>query len=365
MKSKVLVFAGIALSFSTLLSAASLSGSGQAVQPFGQEPRGGFCGTDTLTQSSSQAITPLNSVSCNDGTGHTDNSYFRSFPITAIAYPAGFSACSLEVGVETASGAGGTQPVTVNLYSNVGGVFPAGTRTSVGTATVQVPDQAGTIINVPVTGTVAAGAELIVELFTPDGTTAGNLFFMGSNAAAESGTSFLAAAGCGITAPTATAAIGFPDFHFVMNVHGSPAGAGAGALTITPTTADFGTQIVGTTSAPQSVTFANTGGSSLDITSITAAAAPFARSGGSCGAGPTITIAAGTSCTIDYTFSPTNSGAANQALVVTANAPGGGTINLIGNGQFASSPIPATSTLGLVLASLLIVLGTFWVRRRA
>ena len=41
-----------------------------------------------------------------------------------------------------------------------------------------------------------------MEVFTPDGQATGNLFFIGSNAAAETGPSYLSAADCGITTPT-------------------------------------------------------------------------------------------------------------------------------------------------------------------
>ena len=58
----------------------------------------------------------------------------------------------------------------------------------------------------------------------------------------------------------------------------------------------------------------------------------FARSGGTCAAAAPITIAAGTNCTLAYTFTPGGPGAASQTLTVTANAPGSGTIVLSGTG---------------------------------
>lgn len=107
----------------------------------------------------------------------------------------------------------------------------------------------------------------------------------------------------------------------------------AASLTITPGSVDFGNQPVGSTSAEQTVTLANTGSTSLDVTALTAAATPFARTGtGTCSATLPITIAGGASCTLTYTFSPTAAGAANQNLTVTASAPGSGTIALSGTG---------------------------------
>ena len=108
-----------------------------------------------------------------------------------------------------------------------------------------------------------------------------------------------------------------------------------GHLTISPANVAFGNQTVGTTSAPRTVTLGNDGNAALDVTTLTPAAAPFARAGGTCTATP-ISIAAGTSCTLVYTFAPTVLGTANQTLTVSANAPGSGSIALGGNGE----PVP-------------------------
>lgn len=196
-------------------------------------PRGlsvlGGCGTNELTHSSSQAITALNSVSCNSAAGHTDNSYWRAFSIAA--FPGGFNACEVEIGIEEATSGGGTQPVTVNIYSNTGGAFPAGTRVLQGTANLNVADQSATVLDAAVVAAIPAGAEMVVEVFTPNGQASGNFFFIGSNAAAETGPSYLSAADCGIVNPTTTAAIGFANMHIVMNVRGSNAGPPAPAIT--------------------------------------------------------------------------------------------------------------------------------------
>jgi HYR domain-containing protein/pre-peptidase len=224
------------------------------VNGFVAGPSGSNC--TTITQSTSQAITPLNSVSCNNGIGHTDNSYWRAFSLPAFSITGAFDVQSIDVGIEDAiSGgaagqivppkgsqstpkgsspskishnikvnapAGGGQPVTVNLYTS-SMAFPAGfpgSLTLIGTATTMVADQSGTILNIPVTGTAPAGSELVVEIFTPNGEAAGNLFFIGSNAAPETGPSYLSAPDCGVTTPTTTSAIGFPNMHIVLNVNG-------------------------------------------------------------------------------------------------------------------------------------------------
>ncbi|HEY6942204.1 hypothetical protein [Dokdonella sp.] len=185
------------------------------------------CGSITITQSSTQTITPSNSVACNNGTSHTDNSYFRAFDLASLGAPNGLDVCEVQFGVEQATGASGTQPVTVNLYTS-DPLFPngfPGSLTAIGTATADVPNAAsGTIYSVPVTGSAPAGSQLVVEVFTPDGSAAPNLFFIGSNTDAESGPSYLAAADCGLSAPADTASIGFPTMHIVLNAIGNAPG---------------------------------------------------------------------------------------------------------------------------------------------
>ena len=154
--------------------------------------------------------------------------------MAAASGGAAYNVTSVSFGIETATGAGGTQPVTVRLYttSNFPTGFP-GSLTLIGTAAVNVADQAATVLQVPLVALVPAGTnQLVMELFTPNGQTAGNTLFVGSNADPETGPSYLNAADCGIATPTTTAAIGFPNMHIVFNVNGACVG---GTPTPTPT----------------------------------------------------------------------------------------------------------------------------------
>lgn len=136
-----------------------------------------------------------------------------------------------------------------------------------------------------------------------------------------------------------------------------------GNLTITPTAVNFGSQPVGVTSSEQTVTLANTGTASLNVTALTAASAPFARTGsGTCAPVLPIVLGVGASCTLTYTFTPTVVGPANQTLTVTADAPGSGTITLSGNGivgELTVSPNPANlgnQPIGITSAPLTVTL---------
>lgn len=115
-----------------------------------------------------------------------------------------------------------------------------------------------------------------------------------------------------------------------------------GNLTIDPVAVDFGTHVVGTSSAPVTVMLGNDGDAALEVASLTAATVPFSRSGGSCAAAAPFTLAAGASCTLEYVFSPTTLGAANQVLTVMADAPGSGTISLAGVGESVEADIAIT-----------------------
>lgn len=230
---------GAAVLFSVAVAGTpQLRGNTQAMRGTASSlPLGPLCGTVTISQSSAQTITPTNSVSCNNGSSHTDNSYFRAFDLASLGAPGGLDVCQVRVGVEYAATSGGSQPVTVNLYTSESlfpGGFP-GSLTVIGSATAEVADSAsGTIVDIPVTGSAPADSQLVVEVFTPNGAASGNLFFIGSNADPQSGPSYLRAGDCAITAPTETSAIGFPDMHIVLEAVGNPPPPPAcGTITLT------------------------------------------------------------------------------------------------------------------------------------
>ncbi len=170
----------------------------------------------TLTQSTSQSIV-AGSVSCNARGLHTDNSYWRAFNLTTA-----FDVSVVQIGVElaVAGGAATSQPLTVNIYTNTGGAFPAGTLSLVGTANYSVANQTLSTISIPITASLPTNSQMVVEVFTPNGQAAGHQFFIGSNAGGQSAPSYITAAGCSVSTPTSTAGLGFPNMHIVMNVVG-------------------------------------------------------------------------------------------------------------------------------------------------
>jgi hypothetical protein len=89
---------------------------------------------------------------------------------------------------------------------------------------------------------------------------------------------------------------------------------------LTPASLTFASQNIGTTSAAQSVTVANTGSGPLFINSAaTRGADPldFTEVNDGCSG---LTLAAGTSCSMSIDFSPTASGTRSGSLIITDNA---------------------------------------------
>ena len=243
--------------------AQDISGSHKpATTPFGQ---GTLLDVPAVTITHSVSDTIIaGSVACNAGGIHTDNSYYRAFTLADFGITQDFNVTMVEIGIEQANGGGGTQPITVNLWTS-SQPFPngfPGSLTQIGTANINVPDQALTLFQIPVTGTAPAGSELVVEIFTPDGTAGGNSFFIGSNSLGQTGPSYILAAACGITVPTDLAAIGFPNMHIVMSVTGDvSSGYGLPELlyyifdeNTGTTTANYAVPGVGTNPAPLSGT---------------------------------------------------------------------------------------------------------------
>jgi hypothetical protein len=96
-------------------------------------------------------------------------------------------------------------------------------------------------------------------------------------------------------------------------------GSGQLPVTLTPATLAFGTQTVGTTSAPKTATVTNNQKITLNITSITITginASDFSETGTTCGS----TLSAGAKCTITVTFTPSAKGSRTASLKVTDSA---------------------------------------------
>jgi hypothetical protein len=99
----------------------------------------------------------------------------------------------------------------------------------------------------------------------------------------------------------------------VLPLNGVGADSGPNA-TLSPTSLSFGNQDVGTTSPAQSITLSNYGTATLGITNITASTNYGATS--TCGP----TLMSGDNCTVNVTFTPSETGNLTGTLSVTDDA---------------------------------------------
>jgi hypothetical protein len=126
---------------------------------------------------------------------------------------------------------------------------------------------------------------------------------------------------------------------FADDAAGSPqtvnlAGTGvAPAASLSTTSLSFGSEAVAITSAAETVTLTNSGSSPLSISNLSvvgANARDFAEIANTCGG----SVAAGSTCTIGVTFTPSGGGERTAALNITDNALGSPqTVSLAGAGS--------------------------------
>jgi len=99
------------------------------------------------------------------------------------------------------------------------------------------------------------------------------------------------------------------------------------AVSLKPTKLNFGNQVVGTTSAPQTITLTNTGSTTLSFASIVASA-NYAETDNCLGG-----VAGGGQCTINVTFTPSTTGSlSGTIMIVNSDGTSPQTVNLTGTG---------------------------------
>ena len=118
----------------------------------------------------------------------------------------------------------------------------------------------------------------------------------------------------------------------------SPQDASAAALS--PQALNFGNQVLNNTSSPQTVTLVNAGSAPLGITGI-AASGQFTQTN-NCG---TVVSAGGGTCTIQVTFTPTQTGSVTDQITITDNAAGSPqAITVTGTGVTSAGTVSVSPT---------------------
>jgi hypothetical protein len=125
-----------------------------------------------------------------------------------------------------------------------------------------------------------------------------------------------------------------PDSPQTVSLSGTGENTSTPTVLLSPSSLTFSSQKVGSTSSAQTVTLTNTGTADLTVTGI-AASGDFAETDTCPG-----TIAAGNSCSINVTFTPTAAGARTGAVTITDNAgTGSQTVSLTGTGVSATAVV--------------------------
>lgn len=274
---------------------------------------GGTCGS-SLTASSSCTVTvafaPTAAGTRSGSLSITHSGLTTAVPIALSGTGAAASqptialdASSFAFGNQTVSTTSGAKTLTVSNTGNAALNFSA--ITLGGAAAADYSATGGCAVGTP----VAAGGSCQVTLrFTPSAT--------GSRSA------------------TLTLKSDASNGDATVSLGGTGQAVASPAAALSPTSVAFGSVTVGSSSTAQTVTLTNSGSAALSITDISAAS-PFGATH-ACGA----SLAAGASCDISVTFTPSGAGAANGTLSVSSDASGSPhTAKLSGTGVLASTGI--------------------------
>ncbi len=188
--------------------------------------------TITLSQTTSNAITALNSVACANSFGVTaENSYYRAFPLSDFGITGAFTVTSVTYGVESAVAEIGTTQgvlVRVHSYSGASGGTSLNTAqmTQLASVASSVTNTSNALITANLGATIPAGGTVVAEVFVPDsdpdGDTYGNEFYIGSNASGETKPGYIRAPDCGSASPAAFSSLGLATtVDIVLSVTGT------------------------------------------------------------------------------------------------------------------------------------------------
>jgi FG-GAP-like repeat/Abnormal spindle-like microcephaly-assoc'd, ASPM-SPD-2-Hydin len=165
------------------------------------------------------------------------------------------------------------------------------------------------------------------------------------------GTSVAAGSSCTISVTFTPTAPGMRTGSLMIsdNAPGSPqivsltgTGTASPAVLFSATNVSFGGQVLGTTSAAHLVTLTNSGNAALNITSVVIQPSAFSQTN-NCGS----SLAAGASCGITVTFTPSSAVQINGTLAITDNASGSPQrVSLSGTGEdFTIGPYNLAETV--------------------
>ena len=153
-----------------------------------------------------------------------DNSYFRVFRLEDFDVEGDFQVADVQIGVESADGADGTQPAQVFLYTLAEGLeLQRANLELVAMDNYQIPDQQLSIHTMPISADIPAGTTLVAEFFVPDGSELGDRFLVGFNNGGQQDPTYIEAPSCDEVAGIVRldmAGAGFESRAVILNVRG-------------------------------------------------------------------------------------------------------------------------------------------------
>ena len=251
--------------------------------------------------------------------------WFSNEYIKTTGQNSGFN-WSTAIGNFVFPGCGGTSPdFSLSANPNILSIVQGGTAPS--TITVN-----------PIRG--FSGSVTLSASGLPNGVTAG---FSTNPTTSTSTLTFTvsATATTGTSTVTVTGVSGALTHNTTISLTVTPIG-GTPVVSLSPTSLTFAATVVGVTTAAKTVTVTNTGTGTLSISNI-ATSGDFAQVAAlkSCGS----TLAAGKSCVIKVTFTPTQLGSRTGSITITDNAAGSPqSVPLSGTGTAQATLTPASFT---------------------
>jgi hypothetical protein len=192
--------------------------------------------TVTLSQTTNNTVVAANSVACGgcnntsnpcNSTYTAENAYYRVFALADHGITTAFNVTQVTFGVQESTAVTvqvklGTYAGTPGTTLNTGATDFAGAITQLATATVNVPaTTTGISVPAPLTATVPAGSNLIVEILSPTHQGQANVYFyLGATNAGETKPGYLRAPSCSLATATTTGGIGYPAANLLISVTG-------------------------------------------------------------------------------------------------------------------------------------------------
>ncbi len=182
-----------------------------------------------LSQTTSTEIGEPNYIACLRANPqvHAQSSYYRVFNLAQYGVGSSVTINSVRLGVRAAIAGGQSQTVQVRLHTLAGALDEAN-LTLLASATATVTNQEYSLLDVPMPAPVQVPgtANLVIEVYVPDGTGQGNVFVPGGNGAGETAPTYYRSPTCRynqIVSIPAIAAAGDPPRHLVIEAHGTAA----------------------------------------------------------------------------------------------------------------------------------------------